>query len=141
MKAKEPIYREQFLDEKRDYSDLLVHLTRESEERSAKEILMTILDERTLRAFNHFCIFDKNLKSTSCDILNTYKSKFNVVCFTETPVDQIEAVVQPLIGRAKQLEPYGLVFKKDYIRQQEGNPVFYVTLDIAKPLWRLYWQL
>lgn len=59
-----------------------------------------------------------------------------MVCFTETPVDQIEALVQPLIGRAKQLEPYGLVFKKDYIRQQEGNPVFYVALDIAKPLCR-----
>ena len=41
-------------------------------------------------------------------------------------------------GRNIVLEHYGLVFKKEYIRQQGGNPVFYVTGVLSASLWRLY---
>jgi hypothetical protein len=34
-----------------------------------------------------------------------------------------------------------LVFEKEYIRENKGNPVFYVTKEIAHPLWQLYWPI
>jgi hypothetical protein len=43
-----------------------------------------------------------------------------------------------VVGRNFKPKPYGLVFKKDYIRQQEGNPVFYVSGSLFDSLWRLY---
>jgi hypothetical protein len=61
-----------------------------------------------------------------------------VVCFTETPIDQIGVLLHKVSGRNFKPDPYGLVFKKEYIRQQGGNPVFYITKEIAKPLWPLY---
>ena len=64
-----------------------------------------------------------------------------MVCFTETPIDQINVLLEEVSGRNFKPKPYGLVFKKDYIRQQGGNPIFYTTKEIAKPLWSLYWPL
>lgn len=131
---------EELLDKKRDFSQLLVHLTRDDEFRSAKEVLEVILDEQTLRAYNHFCLFSPNLKESEDTAL---QEQFRVVSFTETPIDQIEVVLNLVKERKIEFKPYGLVFKKDYIRQpeQEGNPVFYVTKEIAKPIWELYWPL
>lgn len=129
---------EELLDKKRDFSQLLVHLTRDDEFQSAKEVLETILDEQTLRAYNHFCLFSPNLKELEDTAL---QEQFKVVCFTETPIDQIEVVLNLVKERKIEFKPYGLVFKKDYIKQQGGNPVFYITKEIAKPIWDLYWPL
>jgi hypothetical protein len=126
----------EFLYNKRDYSHLLVHLTKRSnEEFSAKEILSFILDEHILRAYNAWCIWNKDLNESNNAVL---REKFKVVCFTETPIDQIGIILKPLSGRLYQPEPYGLVFEKEYIRTKEGNPVFYVTREIAKPLSKIY---
>lgn len=126
--------RDEFLDKKRDFSHLLVHLTRRDEEFSAKGVLECILNEHTLRAFGYFCIFQEELKSLDPGLQN----KFRVVCFTETPIDQIEVLLERVEGRTVVLEPYGLVFKKDYIRDQGGNPVFYIAGSLSLPLWKLY---
>ena len=129
--------REEFLDKKRDFSPLLVHLTRENGPCSAKDVLNVILDEKTLRAFSYkYCLFGPNLESQSSSL----QDKFKVVCFTETPIDQIDILTTPLQGRKFKLEPYGLVFDKKYISEHSGNPVFYTTKEIAKPLWELYWS-
>jgi len=93
-----------------------------------------ILDEKTLRAYNHFFIYSPNLKSQN----DSLKNNFKVVCFTETPIDQIDILTQPLHGRIFKLKPYGLVFDKKYISEHRGNHVFYTTLKLAKPLWDLY---
>ena len=59
---------EEFLDKKRDYSPLLVHLTKDDRYDesiiSAKDVLDTILSEKTLKAFNHFCLFSPNLEES-----------------------------------------------------------------------------
>ena len=138
----EPISKDDFLAKKRDYSPLLVHLTRSSEDYteeyggtviSAKEVLNSILNEQTLRAFNYkYCLFGPSLASQSSSL----QDKFKVVCFTETPIDQIDVLLENVIERDFKLEPYGLVFEKKYIRKNEGNPVFYVTKDIARALYR-----
>ena len=135
---------EEFFAKKRDFSPLLVHLTKDDFDYEgefaipAKDVLDSILSEKTLRAFNHFCLFSTNL-AESQDI--SLQDKFKVVCFTETPIDQIDILLMEVSGRNFKPKPYGLVFKKDYIRQQGGNPVFYITKEIAKPLWSLSWPL
>jgi len=131
----------ELLDKKRDYSPLLVHLTKDDDKSGipAKDVLDAILSDRTLKAANHFCYFSKNLNESNDDSL---KDKFMVVCFTETPIDQIDLLLKEVIEeRNFKPKPYGLVFNKKYIRQQAGNPVFYTTKEIAKPLWSLYWPL
>ena len=134
------ISREKFLDMKRDYSPFLVHLTRDGLDQfgdfavSAQEVLEYILDEKILRACNHYCIFKDDIESLDEELQN----KFKVVCFTETPIDLIEILLERVQGRSTLLEPYGLVFKKDYIRNKGGNPVFYIKGDLSAPLWNLF---
>jgi hypothetical protein len=129
--------REKLLDRKRDYSPLLVHLTKDSKDINgnlqmlAKDVLDKILKEKTLKAFNHFFPYSPSLKSQDASIID----KFRVVCFTETPIDQIDVLLNKGVQKQFNPEPYGLVFKKEYIREMGGNPVFYATLKIAKPLW------
>jgi len=140
----EPISGEELRDKKRDYSPFLIHLTKDNLDpignlcASAKDVLDTILCEKLLKAFNHFCLFSPNLEESQNTSL---EDKFKVVCFTETPIDQINVLLTEVIGRIFKPAPYGLVFKKEYISRQEGNPVFYTTKEIAHPLWSLYWPL
>ena len=117
---------EEFFDRKRDFSQLLVHLTKDDDAYgiSAKDVLDVILSERTLKACNHFCLFSPNLKNSQNISL---QDEFRVACFTETPIDQISVLLTEVSGRNFKPKPYGLVFKKEYIRQQGGNPVFYTT--------------
>ncbi len=126
---------DEFLDKKRDFSPLLVHLTRANNGLTAKDVITRILDQKKLIAYNHYCLFSPSLKNSNDASL---QNKFNVVCFTETPIDQIDILLSRVKGRNIKLEPYGLVFKKGYIKKSVGNPVFYVTKKIAKPLWKLY---
>jgi len=115
----------------------LVHLTKDSKDINgnlqmlAKDVLDKILKEKTLKAFNHFFPYSPSLKSQDASIID----KFRVVCFTETPIDQIDVLLNKGVQKQFNPEPYGLVFKKEYIREMGGNPVFYATLKIAKPLW------
>jgi len=135
-----PISKDDFLAKKRDYSPLLVHLTRNTEDYieeygkipiSAKQALDNILSEKTLRAFNYkYCLFGPSLAAQS----GSLQDKFKVVCFTETPIDQIDVLLENVIERDFKLEPYGLVFEKKYVREKGGNPVFYLTKDIARVL-------
>ena len=126
---------EEFLSSKRDFSPLLVHLTREDEMFYAKDVLAQILTQKTLRAYNHFCLFSPSIKESGATGL---ADRFKVVCFTETPIDQIGILLSKVKGRNVQFDPYGLVLKKGYIKKKGGNPVFYVTKKIASPLWTLY---
>jgi hypothetical protein len=121
MSTENWISREDFLSKKRDFY-------------SAKGVLECILDEQTLRAYNYYCIFQDEIKLLD----DSLRSRFKVICFTETPIDQIEVLLERVQGRNVVLEPYGLVFEKEYIRQQGGNPVFYITGSLSGPVWQLY---
>ncbi len=132
------ISREEFLSKKRDFSELLVHLTKDDDIYVAKDVLDNILSEQELKAYNHYCLFSPALKEKDIEPL---AQEFKVVCFTETPIDQIEDLLEQVEGKTTKLDPYGLVFKKNYIRDKGGNPVFYTTKPIAHPLWQLYWSL
>ena len=136
----EPLTGEEFLDKKRDYSPLLVHLTKDYLDGDgnivlpAKSVLDMILSETELKAFNYFCIFKDGLDSLDVAI----KNKFRVVCFTETPIDQIDMLLYEVRGKKLKHAPYGLVFKKEDIRKKGGNPVFYLAGNLSLPLWKLF---
>lgn len=124
-----------FLYEKRDYSHLLVHLTRSAETLSAKDVLGCILDDCLLKAYHAWCIWYKEINRGDNAFL---WEKFKVVCFTETPIEQLHMILKKLPGRLYNPEPYGLVFEKSYIKTNGGNQVFYMTKKIATPLHELY---
>jgi hypothetical protein len=135
--------REQLLNEKRDYSPFLVHLTKddyafdtngEKIPYPAMFVLEQILDEKELKAFNAFCLFNSAIVTQNKDIQDLFK----VTCFTETPIDQIEILTIKVYGRECKLEPYGLVFTKEYIREKQGNPVFYVNDSMFESLWKMF---
>ena len=138
MEMVDPITREEFLDKKRDFSPFLVHLTKDDDNNMlyAKDALDMILDQHTLKAYNHFFLYSPSLKKQDASLIE----KFKVVCFTETPIDQIDVLLKKVIKKKFKPGPYGLVFKKEYIREQGGNPVFYVKKDIAKPLWKWLYE-
>lgn len=106
-----------------DLSSFLVHLTRQYDGRSARQSLLGILRAKQIKAMNFCCIFQRELEQ-----LEGAPSKpFKVVCFTETPLGDINYLSMEMAGRTKQLKPYGLVFRKKSIINAGGNPVFYLT--------------
>ncbi|MEK4159502.1 MULTISPECIES: hypothetical protein [Paenibacillus] len=110
------------LMQRNDISDFLVHLTKETEDgQSAKDNLISILNDMEIKAFNHHCYFSPRLHKEEQKIQN----RFNVVCFTETPLDKIHLLTD-ISGRKVRLQPYGLVFPKISIEEAKGNPAFYV---------------
>ena len=145
MNIQNVITKDEFLDKKRDYSPFLVHLTKDdlysipdggNEVMPARDVLDTILSQQKLKAFNHFFPYSPNLKSQNTPVIE----KFNVVCFTETPIHQMSVLLDKTIKKKFNPEPYGLVFTKGYIREKGGNPVFYVTKKLAHPLWQYLYQ-
>lgn len=117
-----------------DLSDCIVHLTRDTTESNttAKENLVTILNLMKIEARNHHCLFKNELLKEDKEI----QDKFNVVCFTETPILKLKELFE-IENRQKHLEPYGIVFFKD--TQNHGgtsiptnmiehpNPVLYLN--------------
>ncbi len=131
----ELISKEDLLDQKRDYSPFLIHLTRDAKQFSAKDVLKQIFGDKELRAYSFtYCFFGKALESKD----KSLQDKFKVVCFTETPLDQTDMLLKRVEGRNIELKPYGLVFKKEFVIQNGGNPVFYMSRSLARSLWPLY---
>ena len=128
----------EFFKRKRDFSPFLVHLTKDNTHSRlpANEILEKILNEQTLVAANHYCLFDSDLKKSKNASI---KDKFKVVCFTETPIDLIDVLLLEVEGRYFfRPKPFGLVFTKDFISECGGNPVFYASGGLFDSLWHLY---
>lgn len=128
----------EFLKRKRDFSPLLVHLTRDNhpdskEPQKAKEVLERILLQRKLRAFSPYCLFNSEIEADK-----QLKDMFKVVCFTETPLDLVDTLIMPLEGRSLTPQPYGLVFTKEFVKQKGGNPVFYVSRGLFESLWKVF---
>src|SRR5437867_3244543 len=114
---------EYLLGRRSDLSGYLVHLTRDYDGKSAKNNLRSILRTRCVEARNVYCLFMSEITK----LPPTQANLFNVVCFTETPLSELNYIVQTMEGRSACLKPYGLVFAKEVVRQAGGNPVFYVN--------------
>lgn len=117
-----------------DLSTFLVHLTKSLDEGvTAKEAFDSILGApHKIIAKNPVGLFcnhpnDKNFS----DLLqkNCFNDFLKVICFTETPLDQIKHFIGKDFHRENNTinySEYGFVFTREFIQQKGGNPCFYV---------------
>ena len=127
---------EQFLNRKGDYSEYLVHLTRSLNGNTSGQVLLQILRSYEVKCFKSHCLF-----STWLDVLPAeFQHRFNVACFSESPLEFVGDLVSPVQGRKVQLEPYGIAVKKEVAISAGGNPALYTnrpTADVLQNIWRL----
>jgi hypothetical protein len=117
MEAREVIAR------RSDLSTFLVHLTRASGGRSAHDRLRAILETGRLDAASMFGMAKKKLDEAG-SVIDSQKC----VCFTETPLEYVHLLLQPLENRMVQFDPYGIAFPKKLGRARGVNPVWYIDI-------------
>lgn len=126
-----------------DLSPFLVHLTKQTPNSSAKDILHTILDERTLKA-GASEVSDAKYGGWTNNLEDDDRSKLlNAVCFTETPLNEIHCLLD-IAYRNINLEPYGIVFMKDRLKVRDVSPAIYINNErgnknlLIQALYRLH---
>jgi hypothetical protein len=124
-----------------DLSPFLVHLTKAAEKRSAKEILKAILKEGGLKP-GTAPVSDVRFGGRTKDMEEEKGDYFGALCFTETPLNEAHCLLE--IKRRKiNLEPYGLAFLKENLRNKGVTPVYYLNNEnsdkdeVAKALFSL----
>ena len=113
---------EELLHRRADLSTFVVHLTSGP---SAETNLVSILSSGVLEARNPYGMAAE-AASKDARIADTQR----VVCFSETPLEHVWMMCQPIDGRARSMAAYGLAFTKSWARSQGVNPVWY--LDISQ---------
>lgn len=111
-----------------DYSRCIVHLTRDDRKSftngaSARENLLQILRNKSIWSVKPHCIYNDKISNFSKEQQDGYR----VACFTEVPLSQLHLLVQEIPGRKIKLEPYGVVFTKEFIASKGGQPAIYVN--------------
>jgi hypothetical protein len=112
------------LELRNDLSPFLVHLTRDTEKGSAHDNLTAILKTRTLQYGEE--PFSDARFGFSVDKVASKRFYFSAISFTETPLSEVHNLLE-ISGRSKQLQPYGLVFLKDNLKEKGVSPVFYIN--------------
>lgn len=113
------------LNRRSDLSTFLVHLTRNTPEgTSARENLTAILRDGTLRALSAMGWARDVARTLGPEAEETQK----VVCFSETPLEQVFSMFADIEGRDIALQPYGVAFTKMTARRKGVNPVWYVDM-------------
>lgn len=115
---------EELLHRRTDLSTFLVHLSRTSNQVTARERLLTILSERRLRAGEPFGM-GTALVQTHPEIASSQR----VVCFTETPLEHAWMQCRQIEGRQLQFEPYGVAVTRTWGRLKGANPVMYIDIS------------
>ncbi len=110
-----------------DISRFVVHLTRKYRNKTALQNLISILNNRHIEARNAHCLFSPLFSQLA--FTDKLKSKFKTVCFTETPLNQIAPLCRKIPGRQIELQPYGLVFHREFLLESGGSPAFYINSD------------
>jgi hypothetical protein len=108
-----------------DFSNFVVHLTRHYSGQSARENLISIIENKTIKARNAHCLFKYDITRLNLSVV--LQNSFKTVCFTETPLLQIDRLTGDIPGRQVELEPYGLVFNKETLLKKGGNPAIYIN--------------
>ena len=111
-----------------DYSRCIVHLTRDDRKSftngaSARENLLQILKNKSIWAVKPHCIYNEKIS----EFTEKQQAGYRVACFTEVPLSQLHLLVQEIPGRKIKLEPYGVVFTKDFIASKGGQPAIYIN--------------
>lgn len=106
------------LNRRSDLSTFLVHLTKGDDPKAS---LLSILSDHRINAVSAMGWAKMEATSLGPDAENTQK----VVCFSETPLDQMYAMCADIARRQVKLKPYGLAFTKMVARRNGTNPVWY----------------
>ncbi len=108
-----------------DIAPFLIHLTKKTDTKSAKEVLESILDEQKLKPGSNQ-VSDIRFGGVTNSMPDKGKEFFSAVCFTETPLSEINSLLE-ISARRINLEPYGLVFIKDLLTRMHVSPVLYIN--------------
>jgi hypothetical protein len=106
-----------------DLSTFLVHLTRATDGRTAKQNLLRIIESNTLEARSPFGTAFQALQQVR---LSTDSQR--CVCFTETPLEHVSLLTQPIDGRTIEFAPYGIAITRKQGRLGAVNPVWYLDM-------------
>jgi len=143
-----------------DISQFVVHLTRDDRKdfeggALAEKNFWRIYKDKRIRGFQAHCLYNPLLAKVDSKI----SSKFNVACFTETPLNQLHRLVRAIPGRSVVFEPFGFCFKKQFLVEKGAQQAIYINSyggnrwlkgsamslfnrcvkdgDLAEPDWRL----
>lgn len=108
-----------------DISRFLVHLTRKTKGVGAEDNLLNMLKTKKIEARNHHCLFSPKINKMT--LTPKLKSSFKTVCFTETPLDQIDKLAAEDFPRKIRLQSYGLAFWRDNMIESGANPAIYLN--------------
>jgi hypothetical protein len=117
---------EGLLHRRTDLSTFLVHLTRDTKKNEARENLLNLLEDRTIRARTAL-----GMAADLDDYLKDTVATQRVVCFSETPLEHSWMMVRDIKGRQQKFKPYGIVFSKSFARRRGCNPVWYLDITIG----------
>ncbi|GAA4110713.1 hypothetical protein GCM10022215_06050 [Nocardioides fonticola] len=117
---------EDLLHRRTDLSTFLVHLTRDTKKHGARDNLLSLLEDRTIRARSAL-----GMAADLDDYLRDTRATQRVVCFSETPLEHSWMMVRDIRGRTQKFKPYGLVFSKSYARRVGCNPVWYLDITVG----------
>ena len=115
--------RPEVTEHREDISRYMVHLTRDDTDQNggpARDNFLGILASETIAAYRPHCLHAGQLP-------DVHRKKFNVACFTECPLSQIRHMVGWMPGRKIQLEPFGFVFKREFLMERNAQPVTYIN--------------
>lgn len=109
-----------------DLSPYLVHLSRNCFGATARDNVISILKDGVLEARSPFGAAKAHFRSKGwCD--SAFMESQRVVCFSETPISQIDGLVDPGIERQYEFQPYGVIFTRDYLLTRGVSPVGYLN--------------
>lgn len=109
-----------------DLSTFLVHLTRDSEQQTARARLQQILTNWTLVARSPYGAAVRPLADAG---LNADSQR--CVCFTESPLEHVYWLLREIDDRQIQFRSYGIALPKKEGRRLGINPVWYVDMTPA----------
>ena len=102
-----------------------MHLTRDdtgdfSDGGSVEENFRAIIEDRRICAYQPHCIH-------SDQIPKKLRKHYSVTCFTEVPLTQLHRLTRFIPGRRIQLEPFGIIFSRDFIIRKGAQPAIYIN--------------
>jgi len=123
-----PTDRTTVAEKREDLSRFIVHLTRDDRRdfthgATARQNFLSIYQDKVIRSYRHHCLHMHQLDGLPRKI----QQAFNVVCFSEVPLNQVHLLTQPIEGRRTELSAYGFVFRKTFLIEKGAQPALYIN--------------